>query len=184
MTRAALAVFVAALAAAAVPASARVDTSFPRERMGSGVLVTSGGGTVSGDVYTTQSAVVAWSRKWNTLTLYLLWRRGVTCKTLLKNVDQPGHLVQVHVASAPRVRVGRPMTGTQVAFVTVYRQAANTPEHVAGLKNGAKLTFQSVDSYPHGIWTGWFSVPTRMYGDGKVYGYNGTFAAKFCQLSS
>jgi hypothetical protein len=184
MTRAALAVIVATLAAVAVPASARVDTAFPRVRMGSSALVTSGGGTVAGDVYATRSAVIAWNRKWNTLTLYLLWRRGVTCKTLLKNVDQPGHLVQVHVASAPRVHVGSPMAGTQVAFVTVYRKSSSLGEHVAGLKHGAKLTLQSVDTYPAGVWTGWLKVPTRAYGDGKVYGYNGTFAAKFCRLSS
>ena len=184
MTRAALAVMAVALAAAAVPASARIDTAFPRLRLGSGALVTSGGGTVAGDVYTTKSAVIVWNRKWNRLTLYLLWRRGVTCSSVLRAADRPGHLVQVHVASAPRVRVGRPMAGTQVAFVTTFREQANKPAQVAGLKNGAKLTFQSVDSYPHGIWTGWFSVPTRAYADGQVYGYGGTFAAKFCQLSS
>lgn len=184
MTRAALAVMVAALSAAVLPASARVDTAFPRVRMGSSALVTSGGGTVAGDVYATKSAVIVWNRKWNRLTLYLLWRRGVTCASLLRTADLPGHLVQVHVASVPRVHIGRPMTGTQVAFVTAYRKQANLPAHVAGLENGAKLTFQSVDTYPHGIWTGWFSVPTRKYGDGKVYGYNGTFAAKFCQLRS
>jgi hypothetical protein len=184
MTRAALAVMAVALAAAAVPASARVDTAFPRVHLGSSVLVTSGGGTVAGDVYATKSAVIVWNRKWNNLTLYLLWRRNVTCTSLVRAAQLPGHLVQVHVASVPRVHVGRPMAGTQVAFVTVYRKQANKPEHVAGLKNGAKLTLQSVDTFPHGIWTGWFSVPTRMYGDGKVYGYSGTFAATFCQLRS
>jgi hypothetical protein len=184
MTRAALAVMVVGLAAAAVPASARVDAAFPRERMGAGALVTSGGGTVAGKPYATKSAVVVWSRKWNRLTLYLFWRRGVTCADVLHSADLPGNLVQVHVASVPRVQVGRPMAGTQVAFVTTFREQANTPARVAGLKNGAKLTFQSVDSYPHGIFTGWLSVPTRAYADGKVYGYSGTFAAKFCQLSA
>jgi len=54
--------------AMAVPASARVEKTFPRERLGSSLLVTSGGGVVSGDRYVTKAAVIAWSRKWNTLT--------------------------------------------------------------------------------------------------------------------
>lgn len=32
------------------------------------------------------------------------------------------------------------------------------------------------------VWHGVFTVPQRAYGDGKVYGYNGTFAAKWCDL--
>jgi len=41
---------------------------------------------------------------------------------------------------------------------------------------------QSVDSYPGGFWRGVFKVSTRIYGVGKLYGYNGTFAAGWCQL--
>jgi hypothetical protein len=168
--------------AAAVPAAARVEQAFPRERLGASLLVTSGGGTVAGDAYAARSAAIVWSRRWNTLTLYLFWRRSVTCGSLLRAVQLPGHLVQVHVTSEPRVHVGRPMPGSQVAFLTIYRNPS-TPEHVAGLRHGATLTFESVDSYPGGVWRGRFSVPTRVYGDGKVYGYRGTFAARFCQVN-
>jgi hypothetical protein len=173
---------VALAVATAAPAAARVEQAFPRERLGTSLLVTSGGGTVAGDTYVTRSAAVVWSRRWNALTLYLFWRRNVTCGALLRAVQQPGHLVQVHVASEPRVRVGKPMADSQVAFVTIYRNPS-TPEHIAGLKRGAQLTFESVDSYPGGVWRGRFTLPTRMYGDGKVYGYDGTFAAKFCETS-
>lgn len=179
MRRLVLAIVVVLLVAA-VPASAQLQTAFPRERIGTSILATSGGGVVTGDTYATRSAVVAWSRRFNTLTLYLFWRRHVTCGTLLRAVQQPGHLIQVHVMSAPRVHVGRPMAGPEVAFLTVYRPPK--PEHVAGLKNGARLAFASVNSYPGGVWRGRFDVPTRVYGDGKLYGYHGTFAAKFCEL--
>jgi hypothetical protein len=148
--------------------------------MGASLLVTSGGGTVAGDTYVTRSAAIVWSRRWNTLTLYLFWRRNVTCGELVRAVQLPGHLVQVHVADEPRVHVGRPM-GSQVAFLTIYRNPS-TPEHIAGLKRGAQLTFESVDSYPGGVWRGRLTLPTRIYGDGKVYGYRGTFAARFCQI--
>jgi len=164
------------------PAAARVEQAFPRERLGASLLVTTGGGTVAGDTYATRSAAVVWSRRWNTLTLYLFWRRNVTCGSLLRAIQQPGHLVQVHVADEPRVHVGRPMPDSQVAFLTIYRNPS-TPEHIAGLKQGSRLTFESVDSYPGGVWRGRFALPTRIYGDGKVYGYRGTFAAKFCQTS-
>lgn len=179
MTRAALALMIALALGAAVPASAHVEKAFPRVRLGAGALTTSGGGIVAGDAYSTRSAAIVWNRKWNTLTLYLLWRRGVTCGNVLRLIGQPGHLIQVHVTSVPRVHVARPMPDAQVAFLTIYR---STPEHVAGLKHGATLTFRSVDSYPGGVWSGTFTVPTRIYGDGKTYGYRGTFAAKFCEL--
>jgi hypothetical protein len=168
------------LLVAAVPASAHLQSAFPRERIGTSILATSGGGVVTGDDYATRTAVIAWSRRFNTLTLYLLWRRHVTCGTLLRVIEMPGHLIQVHVTSSPRVHVGRPMANPEAAFLTIYR--APKPEKVAGLKNGARLAFASVNSYPGGVWRGRFDVPTRIYGDGKLYGYHGTFAAKFCSL--
>jgi hypothetical protein len=169
------------LLVAAAPAAARIERAFPRERLGTSLVVTAGGGVVAGHPYRTRSAVVVWSRKWNTLTLYLFRRRKVNCRRLLRAVQVPGHLIQVHVASRPRVRVGRPTAHPQVAFVTVYRDPSR-PEHVAGLQHGAKLIFGRVDTYPRGIWRGRFSLPTRVYGDGKIYGYRGTFAARFCQV--
>lgn len=167
--------------ALAVPAAASVEKTFPRERLGTSLLVTSGGGVVNGDRYVTKTAVIAWSRKLNTLTLYLFWRKPVTCATFVKAVNTPGHLIQVHVTSVPRVHVRQPMANPQVAFMTVYRNR-NLPPHVAGLKHGGQLTFQSVNTFPGGFWRGIFKVPTRIYGDGKLYGYNGTFAARWCQL--
>lgn len=169
------------LLVAAAPAAARIERAFPRERLGTSLVVTAGGGVVAGHPYRTRSAVVVWSRKWNTLTLYLFRRRKVNCRRLLRAVQVPGHLIQVHVTNRPRVRVGRPMAHPEVAFVTVYRDRSK-PEHVAGLQHGAKLTFERVDSYPRGVWRGRFTLPTRVYGDGKIYGYRGTFAARFCQV--
>jgi hypothetical protein len=90
-------------------------------------------------------------------------------------------LIQVRVTDTPRVSVAKPVAAPEVAFVTLYR---NQPMHVAGLRNGAQLTLTRVDSYPAGVWHGIFKVPRRVYGDGKVYGYSGTFAAKWCQLTS
>jgi hypothetical protein len=165
---------------AAVPANAESQKAFPRLRVGTGHEPTSGGGVVAGDAYRTRAAVVAWNRKSNSLTLYLFWRRGVSCATLLRIAAKPGHLIQVHVTSEPRITVGS-VADPQVAFLTVYRNP-KVPTHIAGLKEGAKLKFTRVDSYPGGVWHGVFQVPRRRYGDGMVYGYNGTFAAKWCEL--
>ena len=77
--------------------------------------------------------------------------------------------------------VGRPVSGPQVAFLTV-DPSPDVPTHIAGLKTGAQLTFTRVDSYPGGVWHGIFKVPRHVYGDGMLYGYSGTFAAKWCQL--
>ncbi len=179
--RVVLAAFIV-LVVAALPAYAHLQNAFPRVRMGASILATSGGGFVAGKAYTTRAAVVAWDRRFNSLTLYLLWRKRVTCGTLRSVITKPGNLIQVHVTDNPRVHVGWLMPEAQVAFLTVFRDPRR-PTHIAGLKSGAQLTFTSVDTYPGGIWRGTFKVPTRAYGDGKVYGYNGTFAAKWCDLN-
>jgi hypothetical protein len=149
--------------------------------MGVSLAVTSGGGVVAGHPYVTRSAAIVWSRRWSTLTLYLFRRKKVSCRTLLDAVQVPGHLIQIHVTDSPRVHITRPMARPQVAFLTVFRDRSR-PTHVAGLKHGARLVFNSVNSYPHGIWRGQFTLPTRVYGDGLIYGYRGTFAARFCQV--
>jgi hypothetical protein len=180
MKRIVLALVVLALAAAA-PAAARIDRAFPRERIGMSLAVTAGGGVVAGHPYVTRSAAIVWSRRWNTLTLYLFRSKKVSCRALLPATQVPGHLIQIHVASSPRVHITRPMAQPEVAFLTVFKNRSR-PTHVAGLRNGAKLIFESVNSYPHGVWRGRFTLPTRVYGDGLIYGYRGTFAARFCQV--
>lgn len=181
LKRVTLATLAVLLLVSAVPASANVQKAFPRLRIGSGNQSISASGFVAGDAYVLRAAVVSWNRKFNVLTLYLLWRRNVTCGTLRNVIAKPGHLIQVYVTGEPRVNVGRPMADPQVAFLTVYRDPT-TPMHVAGLKHGASLTFTRVDTYPGGVWHGLFEVPRRVYGDGKLYGFKGTFAAKWCEL--
>lgn len=167
------------LVVSASQVSAQTQEAFPPLRAGLGDQPTAGGGVIAGDRFVTRAAVVAWNRRWSTLTLFLIPRRSVTCATLRTVAHKPGHLIQVYVTSKPRVAVGRPMPNPQVAFLTVSR---TKPPHVAGLKQGAQLTFTRVDSHPGGVWHGIFRVPRRVYGDGMVYGYSGTFAAKWCQL--
>jgi len=169
------------LLVAAVPAYAEVQTTFPRLRIGVGNEPIAGGGVVAGDKYVTRAAVIAWNRRSDSLTLYLLWRRRVTCGTLRRTITRPGHLIQVHVTDVPRVNVRRPVGNAQVAFLTIYRNP-KVPTQIAGLRHGARLTFTRVDSYPGGVWHGVFKVPRRVYGNGRLYGYNGTFAAKWCEL--
>jgi hypothetical protein len=171
----------ATLVFATVPATAGVEKTFPRLRVGIGAEPTRGGGVIAGAEYVTRSSMIAWNRRVNSLTLYLLSRRSVTCSTLRRVAAKPGHLVQVHVTSRPSVAVGTPVADAQVAFITVFRNP-KIPTKIAGLREGAKLTFTRVNTYPGGVWHGVFQVPQRVYGDGKVYGYSGTFAAKWCDL--
>ena len=179
MRWAAFSALAALLLTSAAFAPTGAQKPFPRVRAGLGNQPISGGGFVAGDRLVTRGAVVAWNVHFGTLTLYLLPRARVTCRTLRLATQKPGHLIQVYVTSKPRVSVGRPVPDPQVAFLTIYR---TKPMHVAGLKQGAQLTFTRIDSYPGGVWHGMFSVPRRVYGDGQLYGYKGTFAAKWCQL--
>jgi len=170
--------------AGAVPAAAQVQgTTFPRVRLGTGNQANTGGGVIAGDRYVTRNAAIVWNQKWHNLTLYLLWRKTINCSTLRKTITKPGHLVQVHVTDTSHVEIGRPMANPQVAFLTIFRNPA-IPTRIAGLKHGGWLKFTRVDSFPGGVWHGVFRVPRRYYGDGRLYGYNGTFAARWCQIRS
>jgi hypothetical protein len=168
------------LLVAAVPANAQFQQTFPRIRQGAGNQPNAGGGVVAGDKYVTRAAVIAWNRKFGDLTLYLLWRKRVSCATFRHTITRPGHLIQVHVTDRPRASVGR-VANPQVAFLTIFRNP-KVPTRIAGLKFGAHLRFTRVDSYPGGVWHGTFRVPRHYYGDGRLYGYSGTFAAKWCEL--
>ena len=174
-------VAVVVLLVAAVPANAQLEQTFPKLRLGAGNEPNAGGGVVAGDKYVTRNAVIAWNRKFGDLTLYLLWRKSVSCRTLRHTITRPGHLIQVHVTSEPRVSVGKAIADPQVAFLTIFRNP-KVPTRIAGLKHGAQLQFTRVDSYPGGVWHGVFSVPQHYYGDGRLYGYKGTFAARWCEL--
>jgi len=170
------------LAALVVASSAVGGTSgntFPRIRAGVGNEPNAGGGIVDGDRFVPRTALVVWNMHWRSLTLYLLPRPNVTCGSLNTARQRPGHQIQVYVTGKPSVRVGRPVRDPQVALVTVYSEK---PMDVAAALHVARLTFTRVDTYPGGVWHGTFDMPHRTYGNGKVYGYHGTFAATWCQL--
>jgi hypothetical protein len=174
----AIALAVVVLACLLVPvASAAI---FPRERMGIGNERTTGGGIIAGTRFTPRSAVVVWKRKWSSLTLYLLAQKGVTCAKLKHEAGRPGRLIQVSIPSAPRVNVNKP-TIAQAVFIQIPRDPTK-PQQASGLKNGPKVTFTRVDTYPGGMWHGRFEVPHLAYGDGRVYAYKGTFAARWCDF--
>jgi hypothetical protein len=67
-----------------------------------------------------------------------------------------------------------------LASVVPVQPCEPSVKEFAGLKHGAQLKFTRVDSFPGGVWLGIFRVPRRVYADGNVYGYNGTFEAKWC----
>jgi hypothetical protein len=171
----------ALLLVGAAPAHATIESKFPRVRIGIGDEPTAGGGVIAGDNFVARSAVIVWNSKWNNLRLYIFPRTGVTCSKLIRAVQKPGHVIQVFVTNQRHVAVEQPVTDPQVGFMTIFRNP-KIPMHISGLKHGASLEFSRVDSYPGGVWHGTFKVPQRIYGNGRLYGYNGTFAAKFCQL--
>jgi hypothetical protein len=154
---------------------------FPRERMGVGNERTTGGGVIAGEPFTPHSAAVVWNRKYNALTLYLLPQRGVTCSKLKGEAAKPGRLIQVSIPSGRRVKVNKPIVA-QAVFILIPRDPTK-PQQASGLKNGPKITLSRVDTYPGGIWHGRFTVPRLEYGDGRVYAYNGTFSARWCQIA-
>jgi hypothetical protein len=68
------------------------------------------------------------------------------------------------------------------ALFLTYRRNPNAPIDAAGLTHGVKLVLTRINSYPGGVWHGTLSAPTKVYNDGKVYGYEGSFAAQWCDL--
>jgi hypothetical protein len=163
-------------------ALASSTATFPRLQLGIGNESTAGGGMVAGAPYRTHSAFVAWNRRRKDLTLYLVRARGVDCRNLIKVARRPGNLIQAVIKARPLANyVYHRLPDQTLQFVTHYADT-HRPLHDAGLRQGVKLVLTRVDSYPGGVWHGRLTVPTKVYGDGKVYGYRGTFAAGWCDL--
>jgi hypothetical protein len=124
---------------------------------------------------------VAWNRSKRSLTLYLLRGTKVSCGTLKRDVTRPGHTIQALITARPiRALVGHAIPDQSLQFIT-YSTNPNARVNDAGLRQGVKLVITRIDSYPHGVWHGSLTVPTKVYGNGKVYGYHGTFAARWCE---
>ena len=178
-----LALVVAACTFAASAYAAGTSARFPRMRLGIGDEATAGGGIVAGMPDRTRSAVVAWNRKERTLTLYLIRLSHVSCGTLKRQITRPGHVIQALIRARPlSAIVARPVPDQTLQFITYYRDPKKHPLNAAGLKEGVRLVITRVDSYPGGVWHGTLYVPTKVYGNGKVYGYRGSFAARWCDL--
>ena len=172
---AALLLFVVSGSAFAATSGAR----FPRLSYGVGNEPTSGGGYFASAPYVPRTAVVAWNVKARTLTLYLLRQQDVGCRRLRRTITAPGLLVQALITARPLAAVvGRPIPNQTLQFVTHRRGRVG----VGALKKGVRLVLTRVDSYPGGVWHGSLTLRTRVYADGRVYGYRGTFAARWCQL--
>ena len=171
------------LSGAAFAQDARAPRAFPKIRYGIGNEPTTGGGYFAGRPYRTRDAAIAWSRQQRSLTLYFLLKRGVKCSGLIKYIThRPGRLIQAYIKARPVKRlVGRPVPNQTIEFIT-YPASHDVPLKDQGLKQGAKLVLTSIDSYPRGIWHGSLSIPTKPYANGLVYGYQGTFAAHWCDL--
>ena len=177
-----LLVAVATSALAAPVAPGAVQSAFPLQRAGVGSERTTGGGFIAGQPFVTRSSVVVWSRKWNSLTLYFLRQKNVNCKNVLRVAGLPGPVIQVSITNKPHIiAVTRPVAILGTIFVVIPRDPA-APQQASGLKFGPTLTLTRVDTHPQGVWHGRFIVPRRAYGDGKIYAYHGTFAAKWCQF--
>ena len=160
-------------------AGAEPPKGFPALKYGIGVEPMWGGGTFAGEAYSPRTAVVAWSMKARTLTLYLLRERHVTCGGLGRAITAPGLLVQALITARPLAKVvARPIPSQTLQFVT-HREGR---VGVGALKEGVRLVLTRVDSHPGGVWHGRLSVPKKVYADGKLYGYRGTFAARWCQV--
>jgi hypothetical protein len=180
-TRVVLCSFVIALSALSVASAwGSASGAFPRIRSGVGGEPTAGSGDIAGDSYVGRSAVVAWNRRFHILTLYLLPNRTTTCASLFEQLHAPGHKIQVQLTTTPRARIG-PVENPEVAFITVF--AGDRPPHVAGLSRGGEVSISRIDTTKGGVWHGSFRVPTRLYGDRLLYGYQGTFAARWCSFA-
>jgi hypothetical protein len=167
-----------AFAGTAYAAGTLTGKAFPKLRIGIGAEPTAGGGYMEDSPYHTRSAIVAWNRRHRDLTLYLIRAPSVNCRNFLRVATRPGHLIQALIKARPLARyIGRRLPNQTLQFITYF---PNAPLHVSGLKQHVNLVLTGIDSYPGGVWHGRLDVPIKRYGDGKLYGYRGTFAARWC----
>src|SRR5205085_11141150 len=100
-------------------AAGKPPKRFPALRYGTGTEPTWGGGTFAGEAYAPRQAVVAWSMKARTLTLYLLRQKHVTCSSLGDAITAPGVLVQALITARPLAHViAKPIPDQTLQFVT------------------------------------------------------------------
>jgi hypothetical protein len=175
-----LVVFLAVLAlAGSAVAAQQPPKRFPALRYGVGAEPNWGGGTFAGVRYKPHQAVVAWAMKARTLTLYLLRQKHVGCSSLDHAITAPGLLVQALITARPLSRVVGHVIPNQTLQFVLHRDGRVA---VGAMKQGVRLVLTRIDSHRGGVWHGRLSVPKKIYADGKLYGYRGTFAARWCQV--
>ena len=174
----AIALAVVVLACLLVPvASAAV---FPRERMGIGNERTTGGGIIAGTRFTPRSAVVVWKRKWSSLTLYLLAQKGVTCAKLKHEAG--GRAASSR--SASRAPHGSTSTSRRSRRPSSSRSPATrrSPSRRRASRTARRSPSPGSTPTLAACGTGGSRCRSLAYGDGRVYAYKGTFAARWCDF--
>jgi hypothetical protein len=156
-------------------ASALARTPLPSKAQGSGAEPTAGGGIVAGAPFAARSAIARYDTASGDIYVYL-FKRQAGCH-LVSFSDAPYVWVWIHTEGTP-LDVGRPMrtSGTtrfaQVNFVLA--------DHYVAVQPGVRLTFTRVDPAKGSLWHGRLVVARTTY-KGKVFSYNGTFAARWCR---
>jgi len=164
-----------ALAAALPAAAARGKTPIPAKAEGSGSEPTSGGGTMAGESISPNFAVALLDITFDQLEVYLFPRK-VACNDVAF-AKTPFVDVIVDSQGAP-VRIGSPSLQNGHAFVQVEFHPTKGSKYYA-IQPGASITFTRADPAKNGVWHGKLAVKRQTF-EGKVFAYNGTFAATWC----
>ena len=160
-------------AAGLVVASALAKTPLPTKPQGAGKEPTAGGGVVAGVPFRAVSAIAQYDASGD-LYVYLFKKR--TGCHLVSFSDAPYVWVWIHTEGTP-LDVARPMrtSGTsrfvQVNFVL--------SDHYIAVQPGVRLTFTHIAPAKGTLWHGRLVV-AKTTNKGKLFSYNGTFAARWC----
>ena len=160
--------------AGVVVASALAKTPLPSKAQGTGKEPTAGGGVVASVPFPARSAIAQYDTSSGDLYVYL-FKKKAGCH-LVSFSDAPYVWAWIHTEGTP-LDVGRPMrtSGTsrfvQVNFVL--------HDHYIAVQPGVRLTFTHIDPAKGSLWHGRLIV-AKTTNKGKLYSYNGTFAARWC----
>jgi hypothetical protein len=163
-----------ALALAALLASvAAAKTPLPSSPQGSGAEPTAGAGIVAGAPFKVRAAL-AQIGSFDDIEVYL-FSKPVACSEVYF-ADPPYVKAHVHTEGTPLL-VGKPSLQNGRDFVQVDFHPKG-PKYYA-IQPGASVTFTRVDARKTGVWHGRITVKRQRF-EGKLFAYEGTFAARWC----
>ncbi len=156
-------------------AAAGAKTPLPRQPEGKGSEPTVGSGVMAGTPFRGLHALALLDTSFDQVEIYL-FPKPVACRDVL--FANPPYIDVTVDTNGSALVIGRPSLQDGRAFVQANFHPAAGNKYYA-IQPGASITFTRIDTSRHGVWHGHLTVRRQRF-EGRVFSYQGTFAARWC----